>query len=352
MRVFFNFFIKTTAFLTAITLFFIMLSFVITFSFSDNEKINSKKFILKEGNNNSKNKVILIKLRGPILNEPSDLLEFSLIDSIEAIYVSEFIKSLDEITLEKPKGIIVSIDSPGGSVSATYNMYKALEKFKKNNQTKIFFHSNELLASGGYWTALASDKIYASYGAMIGSIGVRGPDWIYYDKPVSISTGILGQTVETKEGIKKYNTIAGRSKDLFDSFRMPTKEETESLQSIVDRIYMDFVNAVAKKRSIENHFIIENLGALIFDAQKAKENYLIDDIKNLQEVTNQIIKDLDLKDYKIIEKKRKKNYFKKFVQSSLIMKYDINTIKINRVCSLINGYINVIFLDNQLIKNC
>ena len=114
----------------------------------------------------------------------------------------------------------------------------------------------------------------------------------------------------------------------------------------------DGLEGYKKKRSIENNFIIENLGALIFDAKKAKENYLIDDIKNLHEVTNQIIKDLDLKDYKIIEKKRKRSYFKKFIQSSLIMKYDINTIKINRICSLINGYINVILLDNQLIKNC
>ena len=79
---------------------------------------------------------------------------------------------------------------------------------------------------------------------------------------------------------------------------------------------------------------------------------IVEAIKNLHEVTNQIIKDLDLKDYQIIEKKRKRSYFKKFIQSSLIMKYDINTIKINRICSLINGYINVILLDNQLIKNC
>ena len=80
---------------------------------------------------------------------------------------------------------------------------------------------------------------------MIGSIGVRGPDWIYYDKPISISTGILGQAIETKDGIKKYSTIAGRSKDLFNSFRKPTKEEAEILyKDIVNRIYIDFVNTV------------------------------------------------------------------------------------------------------------
>jgi len=53
MRVFFNFFIKTIAFLSATTLFFLILSFLITFSFSNMEKVNSKKFIFKEGNNNS-----------------------------------------------------------------------------------------------------------------------------------------------------------------------------------------------------------------------------------------------------------------------------------------------------------
>ena len=349
MRVFFNFFIKTIAFLTAVTFFFILLGLLISNleSFSSTERTNINKFIYKEGDNTSQNKIVLIELRGPILNKPSGALEFSLIDNIEAIYVSEFVKDLKEIKLQNPKGIVISIDSPGGSVSATYNLYNAIEKFKNNNKTKIFLHTDELLASGGYWAALSGDKIYASYGAMIGSIGVRGPDWIYYDNPISISTGILGQTVETKDGIKKYNTIAGRSKDLFNSFRMPTKKEVESLQDIVNGIYDDFVNIVAKKRSIENNFITENLGALIFNAKKAKENYLIDDIKNLQEVINEIVKELKLPDFKIIIKKRKKGFFQNFVQSSLILKYDISAIRKNRVCNLINGYINVLLLERK-----
>jgi len=350
MGIFFNLFIKTIAFLAAITLFFIVLGLLISFSLSNNNKINSNKLIFIEGNSDSQNKIVLIELRGPIFNEPSDSLEFALIDSINAIYVSEFINNLEEIKLEKPKGIIISIDSPGGSVSATYNLYNAIEKFKKNNQIKIFLHTNELLASGGYWVALASDKIYASYGAMIGSIGVRGPDWIYYDNPISISTGIFGQTVQTKNGIKKHSTIAGRSKDLFNSFRLPTNEETKALQDIVNGIYIDFVNIVSKKRSIESNFITDDLGALIFDARKAKENYLIDDIKNLEEVKSQIVKELALKDYKIINKKRKKDFFKDFMRSVLIMKYDVYTIRKNRVCSLINGYINVMLINNELCR--
>ena len=51
----------------------------------------------------------------------------------------EFIKDLEDIKLEKPKGIVISIDSPGGSVSATYNLYNAIEKFKKTIKLKFFY---------------------------------------------------------------------------------------------------------------------------------------------------------------------------------------------------------------------
>tara|TARA_B100001123_G_C15176531_1_gene973562 strand:- start:133 stop:1194 length:1062 start_codon:yes stop_codon:yes gene_type:complete len=353
MRVFFNFFIKTLAFLTAMVVFFTILSFLISILFQNFKEVKKNhNFEFIEGNNNSQNKIIFIELRGPIFEEPSDLIEFNLIENFEIIYVSEFKNNLEEIEFEKPKGIVISINSPGGSVSATYNLYKTIKEFKIKNNIKIFIHTNELLASGGYWAALAGDKIYSSYGAMIGSIGVRGPDWIYFDKPVSISTGIFGQTVKTKDGIKKFNTFAGRSKDLFDPFREPTKEEIDSLQDIVDGIYNDFINDVSNQRHIETSFIVHNLGALLFDAKKAKENYLIDDITNLSEVIIQIAKELKLKDYKVIEKKRKKGFFQSIIKSSLIMRYDINSLIETRVCGLTNNYINVILANKQYTNNC
>ena len=55
-----------------------------------------------------------------------------------------------------------------------------------------------MLASGGYWASLSGEKIYANYGSIIGSIGVKGPDWFFYNKPKLISSGFLGQTIEVK----------------------------------------------------------------------------------------------------------------------------------------------------------
>ena len=101
MGVFSNFFIKTIAFLLATTLFFISLGILVSFFSSNIEKVNSNNFIFAEGDSKSLNKIVLIELRGPILNEPNNMLEFSLIDSIDAIYVSEFVNSLEEIKLQQ-----------------------------------------------------------------------------------------------------------------------------------------------------------------------------------------------------------------------------------------------------------
>ena len=59
-----------------------------------------------------------------------------------------------------------------------------------------------------------------------------------------------------------------------------------------------------------------------------------------------------MKDFKIITKERKRGLFRELIQSTLTMKYDISSIRKNRVCHIINDYINVILLDNQSIKNC
>ena len=350
MRIFFNFFIKIFAFLSAITVFIVILSLLISLS---KKEFKESEFNFKEGNINSDNKIALLKLKGPILNEPPGMVELGFFYNSEIIFVSEIKKTLKELELEKIKGMIVSIDSPGGSVSASYNLYHLLNDYKINNDIKIFFHTNELLASGGYWVALASDKIYANYGSLVGSIGVSGPDWIYFDVPIAISKGLLGESITTQKGIKKFNTIAGQSKDLFNSFRMPTEKEYSALQDMVNSIYEDFVNLVSRNRNIENNFIINDLGALIFDAKNAKENFLIDDVINLSSATDRLVVALSLRDYQIIEKRRNKySFFQQLIQADFIFKDNIVNSTKQEMCNIINNYISVIFIQNHLDNNC
>ena len=199
------------------------------------------------------------------------------------------------------------------------------------------------MASGGYWVATSADNIYAQYGSIVGSIGVSGPSWFFYDNPTSISTGAFGQSIKTKNGIEIFNSKAGNSKDLFNPFRKPTKKELNHLQNIVNDIYKDFVNSVSKSRKIENNDIINNIGALIYNSSQAKENFLIDDILNLEQLVSNIVKLENFENYKIIENINKKN---------LINKYLDNYVKSNNnlLCNTLKS--NLVSIYPTYMQNC
>ena len=152
----------------------------------------------------------------------------------QIIYASQIEKILNDVlNNEEIKAIIISMNSPGGSVSGSNRLYNAIKDFKKNNTIPIYIHTNELLASGAFWSSVAANKIYASYGSMIGSIGVKGPSWFVYNKPKSIRGGLLEPTIETEEGIEHYQPFAGKSKDVFNPFRKPTEEELFKIQNLL-----------------------------------------------------------------------------------------------------------------------
>ena len=127
MGTFIKTFTKIFAFLSAISVFLILLSLVINF-FPINQ--NNKYFVNSIGDENSPNKIAIIKLNGPILNEPSSNLDINLFSNIEIIYTTHIKKVLTELESEKIKGLIISINSPGGSVSASYNLYNLFNDFK------------------------------------------------------------------------------------------------------------------------------------------------------------------------------------------------------------------------------
>ena len=296
MNIFFHTFFKILGFLLAILVFLIIISLVLKFSKSD----ENKYFSHWQGEKGSSEKIAVIKLNGPIISNPSNIKNFDFFGVLEVIYPSLIKQYLKELETQDIQGVIISIDSPGGAVSASQEIYKIINKFKIRNNIPIYFHSNNILASGGYWVALSGDKIFASYGAIVGSIGVKGPNWIYYNSPTYISSGILGNTVESPKGIKLFSNTAGKSKDLFNPFREPNKEEISKLQSMVDDIYEDFVTLVSSKRKIEGKFIVNDIGAMIFNTKNARKKFLIDREINLEEVIDEMTKNLNLKSIEVI----------------------------------------------------
>ena len=291
-------FFKTIGILLAILFFFLIISIGSSFL---NNYINQdiEKYTFIEGNRDSLNKIAILNLNGLILNSSA---KKTLLNS-QIIYANEIEKILNNIEKQKDiKGIIISINSPGGSVSGSHKLYEVFLNFKKKNKVPIYIHTNELLASGALWSSVAATKIYASYGALIGSIGVKGPSWFVYKKPKSIKLDFFGPSISTDEGIDYYQPYAGKSKDIFNSFRNPTEEELLMIQEMLDSIYNKFLDIISKNRKIEKNYIKENLGAMIFDSKKAEHHNLIDGVININELKKIILKSLKIEnDYQIIQ---------------------------------------------------
>ena len=338
MSLFFGTFFRVLAFFLAISAFFLII-FLIS-SYLDNNKFSSN-YIFKEGDKNSENIIAILKLNGPIVNS-----NFSLgnLNFIEIIDPDSIRKNLEQIKLIKPKILIISINSPGGTVSASYEAYQIFSEFKKETNLELYFHTKEVITSGAYWLALSGDGIYANYGSLVGSIGVRGPDWIYFNNPTSISSGIFGNSIETKNGIEVFSQKAGKSKDLLNPFRKPTEEEINKLQSMVDQIYEDFANTVSKERKIEKTTLINEIGALVFNANIAKKNYLIDEVINLDSLIKEIARNKKFNDFQIFENFKKgynifDNYFFNLINEKII---NNNTMFNNVVCSKLKKSITTI----------
>ena len=339
--IFFNVFFRTLGFLSALLIFIIIINLILNFS----NELEKKQFVITDGIPSSNNIIANINLNGPIFNNNSNVLGNNLYDYINPSQVKSYLEELRELEI---KVLIININSPGGTVSATAELEQIIYEFKKQTNTKVYFFTKEILASGGYWVATTADKIFASYGSIIGSIGVSGPSWFYYNTPTSLSSGIFGQTIETKKGIEVFNQNAGEGKDLFNPFRRPRNDEIKHLQNIVDDVYNDFITKVSKSRKIEISNLKNDIGALIYSSNQAKNNFLIDDILNYETLIKLIIKENEFEDYKIYENKANNSFI-----GNLLIKLEDKTnnkYSLENICRNLETNISVVI--PVFLKNC
>ncbi len=303
--VFFNVFFKTLGFLVGFAVFVLLLNLLI---YLTSNKTESFRFV--KGDRESENIIATIMLNGPIINNFNRSIFDNNNEFIDPKIVKDHIKKLENI---KPKVLILRINSPGGTVPATANLEKILKNFKDNFDVNIYIFTDTILASGGYWIATTGDKIYANYGSILGSIGVSGPSWYYFDQPTSISSGIFGEKIETRNGIQIFDQNAGTSKDLYNPFRKPTSKELGHLKNIVDDIYDDFVLKVSKSRGIEVNILKNEIGALVYSSQQAKDNFLIDDILNYDELIKEVVLENNFSNFKLLEIYSNNNLIEKYL---------------------------------------
>lgn len=353
MKIFIRSFAKVLGFLFSILFFLVFLNFFSNFITDKNKNL----FQFTDGNQESDEIIAVLNLKGPIISEPFKISNYKIFNSIDSIYPSLIEKYIKELEKLDVKGLLISINSPGGSVSATEEIYVLLNQYKEKNKIPIYFHTSDILASGAYWLAQSGNKIFANYGAIIGSIGVKGPDWIYYNAPTSLSPGLLQGGIESPNGIELFSSNAGISKDIFNPFRKPTKIEIDKLQFMINDIYEDFVNKVSKNRKIERVVLKNDIGAMIFSSKQAKLNYLIDDELNKKNVIKLMSNNLQFKSIKIISNigKPSFNFFGVSISYNLFHKHKVeyyNKAIQNIFCDNLINQISAVGIVGNYKNNC
>jgi protease-4 len=200
------------------------------------------------------NKIGVIPIEGPIMESRT--------------IVSQMVK------FRKNKGIkaiILRIDSPGGGVGPSQEIYREVRRTIKTK--KVIVSMGSLAASGGYYVAAGADKIVASPGTITGSIGV------------------IMQFVQLKELFKKIGIglevlKSGEFKDVGSPHREMSEREKELLQELITDIQDQFVEAVAEGRNLSVDTVREIADGRVFSGAKAMELGLVDVLGNFQDAVN------------------------------------------------------------------
>ncbi len=222
-----------------------------------------KEFTLQ---GSGKEKILIIPVNGVISDSQK---EFSLLRSPSM--VQEIVSQLKKAEKDKDiKAVILKIDSPGGSVTASDMLYHEISKFKERSGAHLVVIMMGVAASGGYYIALPADFIFAHPTTITGSIGV-----VSLRPNVSGLMGKIGLEVEVDK--------SGRNKDMGSPFRKATEGEQKIMQNLVDDLAGRFLTLVVNHRKLNDEATADISSARIYPADEALRLGLVDQIGYLDD---------------------------------------------------------------------
>ena len=168
------------------------------------------------------------------------------------------------------KAVVLRLNSPGGGVAASQEIYEAVKKFRADTHKKVVVSMSSVAASGAYYIACASDKIYANPGTITGSIGVIA-EWYNY--------GELLKWAKMENIVFKSGTL----KDAGSPTRPLTEAEKVYFQGLIDNMYNQFVSAVASSRNMDEARVRKLADGRVYTGQEAKKNGLVDELGTYQD---------------------------------------------------------------------
>jgi len=168
------------------------------------------------------------------------------------------------------KAIVLRIDSPGGGVVASQEIYSEVLKTRADGRVKVVTSMGNLAASGGYYIAAATDKIVANPGTLTGSIGVI--------MELANVQGLL-----EKVGVQSVVIKSGTYKDLASPFRTMSAADRAILQTVLDDVHDQFIQAVAAGRAMKSEQVRDLADGRVFTGRQARTVKLVDELGDLQD---------------------------------------------------------------------
>lgn len=250
-------------------------------------------YLVKEKKNKSKNVIAVISLEGEIKK-----------DELSYKEVEEKIDEVNEI--KNLKGLVIEINSPGGSAYESSLIYSYI---KENIEVPIYISMKDVCASGGYFIASTGKKLFANKFSLTGSIGVVGiyPVLSKLTKKLGLVYDGISSGVGSEYGYA-YNRLSYDTEDI--------------VLNHMNDVYKEFKGVVSKARNISDEKLESLAGGRVYTGNMAKQNCLIDDVKNINEVIEILAKDLNLENYKV-EKIYKNFDLKKYLKEKVpYIKYE------------------------------
>ena len=171
------------------------------------------------------------------------------------------------------KALVIRINSPGGVVAPTQEIHQALMRVREAGKP-VVASLGAVAASGGYYTAVAADRILANPGTLTGSIGV-------------IMQMANVENLFKKVGVEYVVVKAGQYKDLGSFSRPMTPEERRVLQTLLDDVHAQFIDAVAKGRKLDRAEVVKFADGRVFSGAQARDLKMVDTLGSLEDAVNE-----------------------------------------------------------------
>ncbi|HIP43568.1 MAG TPA: signal peptide peptidase SppA [Aquifex aeolicus] len=229
-------------------------------------------------------RIAILKLSGVIVNP------YPLVNKIERLKNSKNIVAL-----------VLRVDSPGGSVGASQEIYRAIERFRNSGKPVVISMGN-IAASGGYYVSAAGNYIFANPGTITGSIGV-------------IIQHITYKELMDKIGVESTSIKTGKFKDTLSPFKELSEEEKRYLQETVNEALEQFIQAILKYRKdkISEEKLREIADGRIFTGKKAIELGLVDELGSLYDAIEKAKEISGYRDAKPLFIQEEKTLLKKLI---------------------------------------